>query len=130
MNCPDFNEEIFISQFPEFQNSDNIELMISRAINYVELNCIDCRNRVQFVVFLLAAHLLTIQKGIMSGNTSGLIEANAHIDRISVSAMPAPTSSTFEYWLSSTPYGMQLLAFFSLKFSTPQYLGGSFVRVL
>ena len=130
MNCPDLNQEIFISQFPEFKDSEYIELMIDRATNYVELYCIDCKNKVQFIIFLLAAHLLTIQKGIMSGNTSGLIEANAHIDRISVSAMPAPTSSTFDYWLSSTPYGMQLLAFFNLKFATPQYHGGSFVRVL
>lgn len=130
MNCPDLTEQTFISQFPEFTDAQNIELMIGRATNFVELYCIDCKNKVQFIIFLLAAHLLTLQKAIMSGNTSGLIEANAHIDRISVSVMPAPTTNNFEYWLSSTPYGMQLLAFFNLKYATPQYHGGSFTRVL
>lgn len=130
MNHPNLTSDIFIGQFPEFQDNENIDLMLSKAVLYFERNTCFCNLDNQYLAFLLTAHLLTINKNILSGDTSGGIQTSASIDKISVSIAPPPYSDGWEYWLNQTPYGQELLAYINIKVVTPGYIGGSYVRIL
>lgn len=130
MNNPNVNPDIFIGEFPEFSENTNVGLMLSRAVNYFEKNTCFCDLYNQYAVFLLAAHLLSQQNNILNGDTAGGVQQSASIDKISVSNAPAPYSDNFDYWLNQSVYGQELLAYLNMKVVTPQYVGGSFVRVL
>lgn len=131
MNCPDLTTQAFIAQFPEFTNNEYIDAMIGRATNYVDIHCgYICDKKKQYAIFLLTAHLLTIHGNIASGETSGGVQTGASIDKVSVSYAPPPFTNGFEYWLSQTLYGQELLALINILIATPDYIGGSFQRVL
>lgn len=130
MNCPEYTAQVFISQFPEFENADNIDLYINRALLYISPWSAFCKDRKQYVVFLLAAHLLALQNNINNGETTGGLQTGASIDKVSVSVAPPPFSDGFEYWLSQTVYGQTLLAFLDMIAAVPTFIGGSFNRVL
>lgn len=131
MSCfVELTEDAFISQFPEFSKVENVELFINRAVNYFSPCMEICGNKYQYIIFLLTAHFLSLQDDIKDGDYSGGIQTSASIDRVNVSVAPAPFSDNFEYFLSQTIYGQQLLALLNLLITTPQYIGGSFQRVL
>lgn len=130
MNCPEYTEQVFISQFPEFEETQNIELYINRALLYISPYSAFCSERKQYVVFLLAAHLMALQNDLNNGETTGGLQTGASIDKVSVTVAPPPFSDGFEYWLNQTTYGQQLLAFFNVMASVPNYVGGTFQRVL
>ena len=130
MNCPEYTAQVFISQFPEFENADNIDLYINRALLYISPWSAFCKDRKQYVVFLLAAHLLALQNNINNGENTGGLQTGASIDKVSVSVAPPPFSDGFEYWLNQTAYGQALLAFLDMVAALPTYIGGSFNRVL
>lgn len=124
-------QEDFISKFPEFTNNDYIDIMLERAQNYItNLNegLLVCSAR-KLAIYLLTAHLITIQNNISNGDTSGLIQASASIDKVSVSNVPPPVDES-NYWFFLTPYGQQLWMLFDFNFATPGFVGGSFIRVL
>lgn len=131
MNCPELTTQVFIAQFPEFDGNEYIEIMISRALNWYDVynSCLKCGKK-QYIIFLLTAHLLTQQNAILSGDTTGGLQTSASIDKVSVSVAPAPYSDNFDYWLSSSRYGQELLGFLEMQTITPAYFGGSFQRVL
>ena len=131
MGCPDLTSQMFIAQFPEFNNNDNIEMMIDRALNYIEIHFCHLRpKQKQYVVFLLTAHLLCQQDAINKGETAGGLQTGASIDKISVSVAPAPYSDNFDYWLSLSKYGLELLAFLNTIPATPGYVPGTKARIL
>lgn len=121
----------FIAQFPEFTDNPHIDIMLDRAQNYItNLNegLLVCSSR-RLAIYLLTAHLIAIQNAIASGDTSGLIQASASIDKVSVSNVPPPVDES-NYWFFLTPYGQQLWMLFDFHFATPGFIGGSPVRVL
>lgn len=123
--------EEFITKFPEFTDYEYNEIMLEGSQCYIStinegLLHDSCRKR---AIYLLTAHLITIQKNFDNGNTSGLMQASATIDKVSVSSIPPPVDES-NYWFFTTPYGQQLWMLFDFKFQTPSYIGGSFVRVL
>lgn len=131
MNCPSLGTQEFIAQFPEFSENPNIDRMIGRATNYVDLHCgYICDKRKQYAIFLLTAHLLSLQNNIQNGDATGGVQTGATIDKVSVSIAPPPYSNGFEYWLEQTQYGAELLALINILIATPDYVGGSFQRVL
>lgn len=130
MNCSEYTAQMFIAQFPEFENAQNIELYLNRALLYISPYSAFCKNRKQYVVFLLAAHFLALQDNINNGENLGGLQTGASIDKVSVSVAPPPFSDGFEYWLGQTTYGQALLAFFDMVAALPGYIGGSFQRVL
>lgn len=77
-------------------------------------------------LYLLTAHLADIGNMILSGQTPTVTTA-AGIDKISVTLLPPPAKDFFQFWLSSTPYGVQLLALLDAAsvggFYTPSGLG-------
>lgn len=130
MNCPEYTEQAFIGQFPEFAEAQNIELYIDRALLYISPYTGLCKNRKQYIVFLLAAHFLALQDNINQGENSGGIQTGASIDKVSVSVAPPPFTDGFDYWLNQTVYGQTLLAFLDMIAALPTYVGGTFQRVL
>lgn len=130
MNCPEYTEQVFISQFPEFKNTNNIELYINRALLYFDRHCCFCKDRKQYAVFLLTAHLISLQNNIDNGENTGGLQTGASIDKVSVSIAPPPFSDASEYFFNQTVYGQELLAFFDMIAALPRFIGGSFNRVL
>lgn len=123
--------EEFITKFPEFTDNEYNAIMLERSQCYISTINVgllhdSCR---KLAIYLLTAHLVTIQNNIANGNTSGLMQASATIDKVSVSSIPPPVDES-NYWFFTTPYGQQLWMLFDFKFQTPSYIGGSFVRVL
>ena len=131
MNIPALTVQAFLGTFPEFNGNQYIDMMIGRATIYVDIHCgCICNKQKQYAIFLLTAHLLTLYKGITSGEATGGVQTGASIDKVSVSYAPPPYANGFEYWLNQTPYGQELLALINILVATPDYIGGSFQRVL
>lgn len=130
MKSPEYSSQYFISQFPEFKNAKNIDVYIDRALLYISPYSCLCKDRKQYVVFLLTAHFMALQNNIENGENSGGIQTGASIDKVSVSVAPPPFSDGFDYWLNQTIYGQTLLAFIEMMTPLPGYIGGSFTRVL
>ena len=57
-------------------------------------------------------------------------ELKEEAKKMGASIYISPFEDNFEYWLAQSKYGQQLLAFINAKTITPNYFGGSFVRVL
>lgn len=88
-----------------------------------------CRCRV-YAIELMAAHLLKLSDLIASGdNSAGGRITSASIDKISVSLDAPQTKNAFEYWLSLTPYGQELLVLLMSKAPAGIYSGGKCYRV-
>jgi hypothetical protein len=77
---------------------------------------------------LLTAHqmklaLISGSGGSGGGGVTGVV-TGATIDKVSVQLAAPTTKSGWQYWLASTPYGMQLWAFLSIKSAGGLYIGG------
>lgn len=115
----------------EKYTDEQIDLFIEQAGLYVSpINCgvLRCEQRV-YAIELMAAHLLTLNDKILSGDISaGGRITSATIDKISVSLEAPKNQNDFSYWLSLTPYGMSLLALLKTKSSIGIYSGGTNYR--
>ena len=80
----------------------------------------DCRRR---AIYLLTAHILTLDKAQASGGTTGIVQA-ASIDKVSVTLAAVPVKNQFQWWLSQTSYGARLLALLKSKSAGGLYVGG------
>lgn len=76
---------------------------------------------------LMTAHLAALSVLIAAGETPS-VAAGASIDKVTVSLEPPPVKSQFHWWLSTTPYGQQLLAMLQMRSAGGFYLGGSRTR--
>jgi len=91
--------------------------------NYGYLNGV---NRYQALT-LMTAHLTYISDLISAGQTPVLIQ-NSTIDKITVGLTPPPLLNQFQWWLSTSPYGQQLLALLQINSCGGFFVGGSPVR--
>jgi uncharacterized protein DUF4054 len=85
----------------------------------------DC---LQLALNLMTAHLAflyTPRGNIIPG--VGLVTSST-IDRVSVTKQLPTSSSAWQYWLSSTPYGLQLWALLHSKAAGGWMVGGSLER--
>jgi hypothetical protein len=87
--------------------------------NYGWLNG-DCRAR---ALNLMTAHLAALSTLINNGQPTG-VGQSATIGAVSVSMVPPPVKSGWQYWLASTPYGMQLWALLHVKAVGGLSIGG------
>lgn len=76
----------------------------------------------------MTAHLLTI-RGMIGSNSgaprsTGLKQAST-IDKVSVTLTPPPLKNQWQWWLSLTPYGQELLALLQVTTVGGFYLGGT-----
>lgn len=74
----------------------------------------------------LTAHLMKLNVIIAAGGGAGVtgVLTGATIDKVSVQMAAPPTKNGWQFWLASTPYGMQLWAFLQMKSAGGLYIGG------
>lgn len=75
-------------------------------------------------LYLMTAHLLALGVIIAQGNYSGQpgIVASSRVGDVQVQMQPPPVRGQWRWWLSTTPYGLQLVALLDA-----QSVGGFFV---
>lgn len=76
-------------------------------------------------VNLVTAHIGFLYNAIANGEPTGVL-TSAQIDKIRVDTKPPPGAETsnFQWWLSQTPFGQQLLALFATMTVGGIYVGG------
>lgn len=133
--------EPFRVQFPAFADmvkypDATIKGIFDRAACIIKLNAgcgcgavLPCRLH---ALYLLSAHILALSeqaaKAQQGQNVAGFA-TSASIDKVSVSIAPPPVKNGFQYWLSTTPYGLELWALLSQKSGFGIYYGGQFEQV-
>jgi hypothetical protein len=129
-----FDYAIFIQQIPEYSNPITYSQPILQgwwniAINYIsDLNCGSLHGeKRQYAIDLMMAHLIYISNLIAEGTVPYLMQ-NSTIDKVTVGLTPPPLNNQYQWWLSVSPYGQQLLALLQAKSVGGFYIGGSAPR--
>lgn len=125
-----FDDAAFRLAFPEFTDEalypeTTLQMYWTQGVCYVsDYNCGwlrgDCR---QQALNLMTAHIAKLAGMIAIGQNPGVI-TNSTIDKVSVTIMPPPVKSQFQYWLATTPYGSRLWALLSVRSAGGFYVGG------
>jgi hypothetical protein len=74
---------------------------------------------------LMTAHLAALGVMIAAGQTPGLVSGST-VDKISVTLTPPPVKDQWQWWLSLTPYGQQLLALLGMHSVGGLFVGACF----
>lgn len=72
----------------------------------------------------LVAHLLALQAAAAAGGGAAGPVASATIDKVSVSFQAPPAGDSWSYWLNTTPYGQQAMAFLKACSAGGFFVGG------
>jgi hypothetical protein len=125
-----FDVTLFRTDFPAFADpiaypDATLDAYWNAAICYINPNDYSWLNGdcLQRALNLMVAHLAFITPLIIMGQNPSF-EVSATIDKISVAVMPPPTTNFWNFWLSSSPYGTQLLALLKVKSIGGFYMGG------
>lgn len=128
-----FDVEKFRALFPQFADEETyptelLDIKWDLAVGFVsDRNCgrLVGKQR-EYAIMLVVAHLLTLDLYIQTnGNQgSGGIVTASTIDKVSVTLLPPPVDSPYDFWLQQTPYGSQLLALLSAASVGGFYVGG------
>jgi len=125
----DISVELFRERFPAMKNPEVFTDM--EIINQSEMaQCFVSPGKTlkgecyQTAIYLMTAHLLWSGYLISQGQTSANIVTGATISKVSVSMQPPPARSAWQFWLSSTPYGLQLWALLNIKAAGGAFIGG------
>jgi hypothetical protein len=88
-----------------------IEMWWTMATQYIYDydNCLITGNTLQLALNLMTAHLAQSFTMIGNGQTTAVV-TGATEGSVSVSLEPPPTKNLWQYWLATTPYGLQLMA--------------------
>lgn len=124
-----YNDAQFRSQFPAFSNSTTypeatLQQYFDTAGLYVansNYGYLAAAGATLTSLYLLTAHLAQLATQLANGQTPTVM-SGAGIDKISVSLEPPPAKSLWQWWLSTTAYGAQLLAMLQA-----QAVGGFYV---
>lgn len=130
--------EEFYREYPEF-DTDEYKTICPYCFRAAKTriglkNCGRLRdeNRVN-AIYLLTAHLSLLTFKTRSGQSGGMGAgqvASASVGEVSVSYVQIPNLDIWSYWLTQTPYGLELLALYEQLTAIGFYKGGSFERVL
>ena len=124
-----YNDAAFRIQFPAFADAvaypePTLQAYFTAAGMYVANSNYGPLGRVcatSQALNLMTAHLAQIANQIAAGTDSG-ITVQATVDRITTSIQQLQYPNQWQYWLSSTEYGKQLLALLQV-----QSVGGFYV---
>lgn len=129
-----FDVGAFREQLPEFSNVSNypdimLQMYFEMATCYVsdeDYGCLSgsCR---ELALTFMTAHLVKIGTDTTSGDDPAFV-TSATVDKVAVSTQPPPQKDQYEWWLSLTSYGQQLLALLRAKSVGGCYIGGSVER--
>jgi hypothetical protein len=127
-----FDVTAFRAAYPAFSNATTypdatLQGYWDAATSYISdqnSGCLMLRDGARVLALnLMTAHLAALFAIIAAGETPG-IETSATIDKISVQMMPPPVKNQWQFWLSQTPYGAQLLALLQANTAGGFYAGG------
>lgn len=127
-----FNYALFVQQFPAFSNDVTfpeamLQMYWDMAVHYVDPNTgygwLRPLSR-DLCLNLMTAHLTALSVIIARGQYPQVIQGST-IDKISVTLTPPPLQTQWDWWLNSTPYGMQLHSLLLAKAVGGWYVGGS-----
>lgn len=114
-----YNDTVFREQFPQFSNPTTFpesQLLMYWTLGntYVansNYGSLYGPNR-QYALDLMGAHLAAVNVIISGDNYNAIlyVPTGATIDKVSLTLKPPPTTNGWQWWLSTTPYGQQLLA--------------------
>lgn len=137
----------FRATFPAFANPDQypdayIQLQWDMATAFIRPvdSCFASGKSLDAALYLMTAHLITLNPpvtaegggsgggageglGDCTPNVTGVI-SGATIDKVSVQLAVPQTRSGWQYWLASSPYGMQLWALLKSMSAGGFYIGG------
>jgi hypothetical protein len=112
-----FDVAAFRAMFPAFSNvvtypDATLQLWWTMAVQYVNDydNCLIAGDTLQLALNLMTAHLAQSSTLIANGQSTPGVVGSAAEGTVSISMVPPPVKNMWQYWLSSTPYGQQLLA--------------------
>lgn len=126
-----FNIAAFRVSFPEFESVvtypnallqgyfDAATCFVSNS-DYGRLQG-DCRVR---ALDLMTAHLVKLGTIMATGQTPSGVTTAATVGAVSVTNLAPPVKGMFQFWLASTPYGLQLMALLGVKGAGGLYVGG------
>lgn len=118
--------------YPQFAESPAAEYYFNDTVSWAQTrwNLSRFGSRVNTAVYLLTAHRLYLSTLANSGQAGqGSKVASANVDGVSVSFSTMPNTNNLNYWLSLSPYGIELAALLDTLCGLPDYTGGSFERV-
>lgn len=125
-----FDPAKFREMFPEF--ADSVKYTDERlAKNFEMASCYVSpipgkrlrENCHELALYLMTAHLTKLEDAIISGDSSGIVNS-ATVDKVSVSMTPPPVKNQYQWWLSLTGRGAELLALLRSKAAGGLYVGG------
>lgn len=91
--------------------------------------CLLNGDALQLALNLMTGHLTQLSSTLVAdpGAVVGPV-ASAAEGSVNIALVPAPATDGWKYWLSSTPYGLQLWALLSVKSAGGLMVGGSLER--
>lgn len=126
-----FNVTLFRAQFPAFSSAVTYPDLTLSGYFTASTNYISPKNygwikddKRVYALNLMTAHLTALSDIILAGGTPQLVSASS-IDKVSVSLVPPEAQNQWQWWLSTTPYGVQLLALLQVNTVGGFYIGGS-----
>lgn len=120
----------FRLQYPAFASATDEYLTAQWAAATVYLGkydgCLWGGDQLQLGLNLMTAHLCQINVILTKGGATPTVGVlvSATVDKVTVTNMPPPVKSGWQYWLSSTPYGLQLWALLKRMAGAGLYIGG------
>lgn len=124
----------FRVQFPAFANvltypDATIQMYFDMSSNTISTNDVGYLRGMSrtLALYLMSCHLLKIADGIASGTPVQAMQS-ASEGSVSIGFITPPLKNRWQWWLSATPYGQQLLAMLEAIAVGGLYIGGSFNR--
>lgn len=125
-----FDVDLFRLQFPAFANpiefpDARLQMYWDMAVCYINPNdfCYLSGDCLQLALNLMTAHLAASNVLIEGGQNPGFT-TSASIDKVNVSLQPPPVTSGWNFWLATTPWGVQLWALLQASSVGGYYIGG------
>ena len=134
-SCIQYNDAAFRALFPTYANANNYPVPViqanwNSATLYISNRYTgSCWNRLTLAqqtqaINLMTAHLLYVAGQIAAGKTS-VVVAGATIDKIALTLEPPPAANQWQWWLNTSPFGIQLLALLQVASVGGFYFPGS-----
>jgi len=127
-----FDVAAFRVQFTEFASSTTytdvaLTAYFDTATAYISNNSgawsVFTQAQIVLALNLMTAHLARIYTLIATGQNTVLMQGST-VDKVSITLTPPPVKNQFQWWLSTTPYGAQLLSLLQLVSVGGFYVGG------
>lgn len=120
---------VLFPAFPETEayTAATLNAYFAAACNYISpenYGWLQGEKRKQ-ALYLMTAHLTALNTMILSGQTPQMVQSS-NVDRVSVTLVPPPVSdkNQWQWWMSLTPYGAQILAMLQVHSVGGFYIGG------